>query len=90
MPTHDDDFWHLYNLVQIGDIIKTSTYRKIVREGNNNLLLFWKGQTGSKTSEKRRITVIVKVCEINYWADEYLLLSIKGKNCRESNWLSLG
>lgn len=48
------------------------------------------GSTGSKVSERKRITVILKVCEINYWAEHNLLLSIKGKNCRESSYLSLG
>lgn len=32
MPVEEDDLWHLYNLIQIGDIVKTSTQRKIVRE----------------------------------------------------------
>lgn len=34
--------------------------------------------------------MLLKVCEINYWAEQHLLLSIKGRNCRESHWLSLG
>ncbi|CAD8167768.1 unnamed protein product [Paramecium octaurelia] len=80
VPEEDDDFWHLYNLLSVGDIIKTSTHRKIVKES----------QTGTKVSEKRRIYVFLKVHEINYWADQYLLLSIKGRNCQESHWLSLG
>jgi protein pelota len=37
IPTEEDDFWHLYNLIQIGDLVKTSTYRKLVREGINDL-----------------------------------------------------
>ncbi|CAD8133681.1 unnamed protein product [Paramecium pentaurelia] len=80
IPEEDDDFWHLYNLLSVGDIIKTSTHRKIVKES----------QTGTKVAEKRRIFVFLKVHEINYWADQYLLLSIKGRNCQESHWLSLG
>lgn len=32
MPVEEDDYWHLYNIIQIGDIIKTSTYRKISKE----------------------------------------------------------
>ena len=34
IPEEDDDFWHLYNLLSVGDIIKTSTHRKIVKESN--------------------------------------------------------
>lgn len=34
VPEEDDDFWHLYNLLSVGDIIKTSTHRKIVKESN--------------------------------------------------------
>jgi protein pelota len=34
IPTEEDDFWHIYNLIAVGDIIKTSTFRKVVREGN--------------------------------------------------------
>ena len=33
LPVDEDDFWHLYNLITIGDLVKTSTYRKIVKEG---------------------------------------------------------
>jgi len=32
VPTDEDDFWYLYNLLAIGDIIRTTTHRKIVRE----------------------------------------------------------
>lgn len=36
LPTDEDDLWYLYNLVSIGDIIRTSTHRKIVRESINS------------------------------------------------------
>lgn len=31
MPTDDEDFWYLYNLIAIGDLIQTRTHRKIIR-----------------------------------------------------------
>jgi protein pelota len=37
IPTEEDDFWYIYNLLSVGDIIKTSTFRKIVREGKFSL-----------------------------------------------------
>ncbi len=46
--------------------------------------------TGTKTAEKRRIVLLIKVTEVNYWVEQHLLLSVKGKNCKESPFLSLG
>ena len=80
LPECDDDFYHIYNLLQTHDVIKTATYRKIGRETN----------TGSKTNEKRRILVTLKVTEVTYYSDKYLHITIKGKNCVESNYLALG
>lgn len=37
VPTDEDDFWYLYNLLAVGDIIRTTTHRKIVRECINLL-----------------------------------------------------
>ena len=80
VPETDDDFYHIYNLLQVGDLVKTATYRKIGRETN----------TGSKTNEKRLIVVTLKIIEITYYCDKYLHVAIKGKNCIESNFLALG
>lgn len=46
--------------------------------------------TGTVTAERRRIVLLLKVTDINYWAEQHLLLSIKGRNCKESPFLSLG
>lgn len=40
LPVDEDDFWHLYNLITIGDLVKTSTYRKIVKEGIKSIYSF--------------------------------------------------
>ncbi|CAK80188.1 unnamed protein product (macronuclear) [Paramecium tetraurelia] len=63
-------------------IIYFLTDRKIIKKRDFNAI--------DQFKLKRRIFVFLKVYEINYWADQYLLLSIKGRNCQESHWLSLG
>jgi len=44
MCDEPEDLWHLYNLIQPGDRVKTKTYRKVISEGS----------TGSTKSKKVR------------------------------------
>lgn len=32
IPTDDEDLWHIYNLITVGDIIQAMTLRKIINE----------------------------------------------------------
>lgn len=73
VPTDDEDLWHIYNLIQVGDCIRMSTVRKIVRENS----------TGLKNSEKKRLTLTLSIVAISYFSEgDSLTISIKGKNIK--------
>ena len=42
-----EDMWHAYNLIAVGDLVKTITLRKVIQEGN----------TGSVSSKKVKISL---------------------------------
>ena len=52
----EEDFWHVYNLVSKGDVIKAITLRKVKEETN----------TGSVVNTKRKITLLIRVENIDY------------------------
>jgi len=78
-PEEDEDMWHLYNIIRPGDSIKTTTIRKVKNESN----------TGSVTSKKITMTIIIKVEKINFEAD-VCKLRISGKSLGENDNVSKG
>lgn len=80
VPTEEEDYWHIYNLVTNGDTVKAGTFRKITRES----------KTGVKDIIKKKITLTLKIVAINYYAGEYLQLSLKGRNIKENDYLKMG
>lgn len=75
IPTDEEDLWHIYNLIQVGDCIRMGTVRKIVKENS----------TGLKNAEKRRLVLTLSIVAINYFSEkDRLTMSIKGKNIKES------
>lgn len=81
IPTDDEDLWHIYNLIQVGDCIRMSTLRKIVKEN----------ATGLKNTEKKRLTLTLSIVSINYFSEgDRLTISIKGKNIKENDYLQIG
>jgi protein pelota len=82
-PDNDEDLWHIYNLVQRGDSIKTGTFRKVKTES----------KTGSVTTKRMFMVIKLQITSINYYygedaADIGLLL--KGKNIEESKFMQIG
>uniref|UniRef100_K3WRF6 Protein pelota homolog n=1 Tax=Globisporangium ultimum (strain ATCC 200006 / CBS 805.95 / DAOM BR144) TaxID=431595 RepID=K3WRF6_GLOUD len=74
-----EDMWHVYNLIHVHDSVKTTTIRKVVKEGT----------TGSTSSQRVRMTLQIEVEQINF--DPALcVLRIKGKNIMESQHVRLG
>jgi protein pelota len=58
-PDTSEDLWHAYNLLQIGDLVRCTTVRKIVKESN----------TGSTTSSKKRLMLTVAVEKVDFDPD---------------------
>jgi protein pelota len=68
-----EDMWHVFNLLHKGDTIKTTTVRKVVKQGT----------TGSTTSQRVRMTLSLEIEHIDF-DPEKCLLRVKGKNVEEN------
>ena len=44
-PQEEEDMWHLYNLIAVGDLLTTTTFRKVTKESN----------TGSTSTNKVKV-----------------------------------
>lgn len=79
VPNEDEDMWHVYNLLQVGDRIKASTLRKVVSES----------ATGTTGATKVRTTLTIAVETIDY-DFEGCVLRLKGKNVEENQYVKMG
>jgi len=79
IPEENEDMWHVYNLVAIGDKIRASTFRKVVTETS----------TGSRDSKKVRLTLTLDIEDIEY-DNEGCRLRVKGRNIEENEYVKLG
>eukprot|EP01065_Artemidia_motanka_P037915 TRINITY_DN46806_c0_g1_i1.p1 TRINITY_DN46806_c0_g1~~TRINITY_DN46806_c0_g1_i1.p1 ORF type:complete len:415 (+),score=92.66 TRINITY_DN46806_c0_g1_i1:67-1311(+) len=75
-PEDDEDLWHLYNLVLAGDTVRTSTLRKVQKEGTSS-------------SVKMRLTLTIRVKSVEYDPDVGLL-RFSGQNVSESEHVKMG
>ncbi|MCK5031505.1 MAG: pelota family protein, partial [Thermoplasmatales archaeon] len=57
MPENLDDIWHLYNIIDEGDIVRGLTYR--TEEGKDDKIR-------SKKSEKKRMKLGIRVKEVKF------------------------
>jgi len=83
VPEQEEDLWHLYNLVQRGDSIKTGTFRKIKTES----------KTGSVSTKRMFMVIKLQILQINYYYGEEsadIGLLLKGKNIEESRFMQIG
>ncbi|CAH7667881.1 eRF1 domain 1-domain-containing protein [Phakopsora pachyrhizi] len=55
---HDEDLWHAYNLISVGDEIRAPAVRKIISETNSG--------TGSKESHRVRLNLTIEVKKVIY------------------------
>lgn len=72
----DDDIWHAYNIIARGDLIRTTTLRKIKEES----------KTGSVVNLKKKIVVLLRIMEIDYDGDASTL-RISGVNVGENSYI---
>eukprot|EP01006_Ploeotia_vitrea_P061001 TRINITY_DN77030_c0_g1_i1.p1 TRINITY_DN77030_c0_g1~~TRINITY_DN77030_c0_g1_i1.p1 ORF type:complete len:426 (+),score=54.79 TRINITY_DN77030_c0_g1_i1:62-1339(+) len=79
MPEDEEDIWHLYNLIMIGDNVKCKTLRKVQHESSSGL----------SSASKIQITVKLRVEKIDYDAGD-VQLRVKGVNIQESEHLKMG
>ena len=74
-----EDLWHVYNLLSKEDILKATTFRKVVTEG----------ATGSTEKSSHRITLSIKV-ESLFFDVQGLVLQVNGRNCTENQYVKMG
>jgi len=79
IPEEEEDMWHVYNLVTVGDEVRASTIRKVTSES----------ATGSTTSNRVRTTLTIEVTDVEYDV-QGCRLRLKGKNVRENAHVKMG
>nr|CAD1839143.1 unnamed protein product [Ananas comosus var. bracteatus] len=79
VPEEEDDMWHAYNLIAVGDTVEAVTVRKVLREM----------VSGGRDAERVRMKLEVKVEDVDY--DKVgSVLRIRGKNLTESEHVKIG
>jgi protein pelota len=78
-PEHNEDFWHIYNLLTEGDTVTATTVRRIQKVT----------ATGHSESERIRLTLTLEVVSINFEPDSESL-RLTGKNISENPHVKLG
>jgi protein pelota len=73
-----EDMWHVFNLLTLGDHVKTTTYRKVV-----------KTTSGGTTSTKKRLNLTVEVESTDFDPDA-CVLRLRGKNVEMHDDVQLG
>ncbi|ETV87215.1 mRNA surveillance protein pelota [Aphanomyces astaci] len=74
-----EDMWHVFNLIHKGDTLKTTTVRKVVKEG----------ATGSTSSQRMRMSLALEIDKIDFDPAK-CLLRIKGVNVEENPHVRMG
>lgn len=74
-----EDMWHLFNLIRVGDIVKSTTIRKVVTETS----------TGTTSSQRMHTVLTVSVEAIDFDPGAHAL-HLKGRNIVENELVKLG
>jgi protein pelota len=79
VPEEPEDMWHAFNLVTVGDILKSTTIRKVQTES----------ATGSSSSSKVRTTLSIQVEAVDF-DTQACVLRVKGRNVEENEYVKMG
>jgi len=79
IPDEPEDFWHLYNLIQSGDQIKSTALRKVTKQT----------ATGSTDSQRVRVQMTIEVKNV-YFDPGDSILRVNGKNVTELEYVKRG
>ena len=78
-PEEQEDMWHAYNLISVGDGLRASTVRKVVQTSD----------TGSSTTSKRRMMLTIEVHAVDY-DSAACALRVKGRTIEENEFVKKG
>lgn len=79
IPEENEDMWHTYNLVTIGDSLRSTTIRKVQTES----------ATGSVSVNKVRTTLTIHVEAIEF-DTQGCMLRVRGRNIQENQYVKMG
>uniref|UniRef100_A0A0B6ZPW4 Protein pelota homolog n=1 Tax=Arion vulgaris TaxID=1028688 RepID=A0A0B6ZPW4_9EUPU len=79
IPEEAEDMWHTYNLVSVGDTIRSTTIRKVQTES----------ATGSVNVNKVRTTLTIQVGTIDF-DTQACVLRVSGRNIKENQYVKMG
>lgn len=79
IPEEAEDMWHTYNLLQVGDSLRASTFRKVQTESS----------TGSVGSSRVRTTLTLCVETVDF-DSQACQLRVKGTNIEENQYVKMG
>ncbi|WOL17941.1 protein PELOTA 1 isoform X3 [Canna indica] len=79
IPEEDDDMWHVYNLISVGDSVQAVTVRKVIRDLAH----------GGRDTERVKLKLEIKVENVDY-DKEGQVLRIRGKNILENEHVKIG
>jgi protein pelota len=74
-----EDLWHTYNLLQVGDTLKATTVRRVVTETT----------TGSTEKTSHKISLTIKI-ESVFFDVQGLALRVNGRNTVENKMVKMG
>jgi len=79
LPQEEEDMWHVYNLLAIGDYVTAVAFRKVQKES----------KTGSVSTNKVKLKLKISVDSIDF-DSAMCQVRIKGKNYTENEFVKLG
>lgn len=79
IPEDEDDMWHVYNLISIGDSVRASTIRSVTTESN----------TGTTKKERVRTTLTLSIEDIDFDNDA-CKMRLRGRNVEENQHVKMG
>eukprot|EP00048_Salpingoeca_helianthica_P002948 m.62469 g.62469 ORF g.62469 m.62469 type:complete len:395 (+) comp12406_c0_seq2:157-1341(+) len=79
IPEEPEDLWHAYHLLAVGDVLRSTTIRKVKSETT----------TGSVDSQKVRTTLSVEVASVEFDVAG-CMLRVNGRNVEENQFVRMG
>ncbi|KXJ21899.1 protein pelota homolog [Exaiptasia diaphana] len=79
IPDEAEDMWHAYNLIAVGDRLRSTTIRRVQTES----------ATGSVSSNKIRTTLTLAVKNIEF-DTQACVLRVNGRNTEENQFVKMG
>lgn len=82
IPSTEDDLWYLYNIILAGDVVQTSSERKVKKQS---------GEYGVTKVGRKRLVLTMLVLSVHFQCDDKgTSLYLKTKNYSENDYVAVG